>query len=360
MTRRHAIVALLVLAASVAAGIVAATGEAARPDVLVRLRPGSPAASSSVLVRAGGRLVAPELDLWRLPARSAAAALRPLQAAGAVAFSEPEATYTAAVSSVSADDPYAAQEWWRSAIGADGLTPPGPGVPVSLVDSGVDLGHPEFAGRPNLVALNTQEPQPLGGVHGTAVASVVGAQENGVGVVGLYPDAVIRSWDAAVGSGTELTTSAIVNGILAVSGVGKSVINLSLGGPGADPAIKAAVDLAVARGSLVVAASGNDGDEGNPLTYPAAYPHVLTVAATQPDGSVAPWSSRSRFVDLAAPGAQIPVASVDPVAGATDWQAEDGTSFAAPIVSAAALVSSSISFVSCVITRSYWVRALRR
>jgi hypothetical protein len=336
VTRRHAIVALLVLAASVAAGIVAATGEAARPDVLVRLRPGSPAASSSVLVRAGGRLVAPELDLWRLPARSAAAALRPLQAAGAVAFSEPEATYTAAVSSVSADDPYAAQEWWRSAIGADGLTPPGPGVPVSLVDSGVDLGHPEFAGRPNLVALNTQEPQPLGGVHGTAVASVVGAQENGVGVVGLYPDAVIRSWDAAVGSGTELTTSAIVNGILAVSGVGKSVINLSLGGPGADPAIKAAVDLAVARGSLVVAASGNDGDEGNALTYPAAYPHVLTVAATQPDGSVAPWSSRSRFVDLAAPGAQIPVASVDPVAGTTGWEAEDGTSFAAPIVSAAA------------------------
>jgi Subtilase family len=335
VTRRIAI-ALLVLAVGVSAGVSAGSGHAARADVLVRLRPDPTAASSGVIARAGGTLVAKELDLWRLPARSAAPALKTLRAAGAVAFSEPEATYTAAVSSVSASDPFVAQEWWRSAIGVDTLTPPGPGVPVSLVDSGVDLGHPEFAGRPNLVALNTQEPQPLGGVHGTAVASVVGAQENGVGVVGVYPDAVIRSWDAATGAGTELTTSAIVNGILEVSAVGKTVINLSLGGPGPDEAIKAAVDLAVARGSLVVAASGNDGEDGNVLTYPAAYPHVLTVAATQPDGSVAPWSSRSRFVDLAAPGAQIPVATVDPATGGTGWAPEDGTSFATPIVSAAA------------------------
>jgi hypothetical protein len=334
MTRR--LIALLVLAVGVSAGIVAGPGQAARPDVLVRLRPGTTAASSSVIARAGGTLVAKELDLWRLPARSAAPALETLRAAGAVAFSEPEATYTAAVSSASLTDPFVPQEWWRSAIGVDTLTPPGPGVPVSLVDSGVDLGHPEFAGRPNLIAINTQEPQPLGGVHGTAVASVVGAQENGVGVVGVYPDAVIRSWDAATGAGTELTTSAIVNGILAVSGQGPTVINLSLGGPGPDPAIKSAVDVAVARGALVVAASGNDGQDGNALSYPAAYPHVLTVAATQPDGSVAPWSSRSQFVDLAAPGAQIPVATVDPVTRGTGWAPEDGTSFATPIVSAAA------------------------
>jgi subtilisin family serine protease len=334
VTRR--LIVLFVLAVGVSAGVVAGTGQAARPDVLVRLRPGTTAASSSVIARAGGTLVAKELDLWRLPARSAAPALETLRAAGAVAFSEPEATYTAAVYSATADDPFEAQEWWRSAIGVDTLTPPGPGVPVSLVDSGVDLGHPEFANRPNLIALNTQEPQPLGGVHGTAVASVVGAQENGVGIVGVYPDAVIRSWDAATGAGTELTTSAIVNGILEVSSAGKTVINLSLGGPGADPAIKSAVDVAVARGSLVVAASGNDGEDGNALSYPAAYPHVLTVAATQPDGSVAPWSSRSQFVDLAAPGAQIPVATVDPATGGTGWAPEDGTSFATPIVSAAA------------------------
>ncbi len=335
MARRSIGLLVLVLVASVSVGAAAATGRATGPDVLVRLRPGS-SAGSAALARAGGTLVAKELDLWKVPARSAAPALERLRKSGSVVFSEPDAAYTAAVTSVSATDPFVAQEWWRSAIGADKVTPPGPGVPVSLVDSGVDLGHPEFAGRPNLTALNTQEPQPLGGVHGTAVASVVGAQENGVGIVGLYPNAVIRSWDAAIGAGTELTSSAIVNGILAVSGAGPGVINLSLGGPGPDPAIKAAVDLAVARGSLVVAASGNDGEDGNVLSYPAAYPHVLTVAATQPDGSVAPFSSRSRFVDLSAPGAQIPVATVDPETGATGWAPEDGTSFATPLVSAAA------------------------
>jgi Subtilase family len=268
LTRR--IIALLVLAVGVSAGIVAGAGQAARLDMLVRLRPGSQAASSGVLAMAGGTLVAKQLDLWRLPARSAGPALRTLRASDAVAFSEREATYKAAVSSVSLSDPFVAQEWWRGAIGVDTLTAPGAGVPVSLVDSGVDLGHPEFAGRPNLTALNTQEPQPLGGVHGSAVASVVGAQENGVGVVGVYPDAVIRSWDAATGAGTELTTASIANGILAVSAGGRTVINLSLGGPGPDSAIEAAVDVAVARGSLVVAASGNDGEDGNQLSYPAA------------------------------------------------------------------------------------------
>lgn len=332
----RAVLALLTVVLATVSSAAVASRQATAPDVLVRLRSDAAGHSSAVLTEAGGTLVAEELKLWKLPARTAARTLRTLEASGSVAFSERETTYAASVSSVDVSDPLVPQEWWRSAIGVDGLTSPGPGVPVSLVDSGVDLDHPEFAGRPNLITLNTQEPQPFGGVHGTSVASVVGAQENGVGIVGVYPDAVIRSWDAATGLGTELTSSAIVDGILASSQPGRGVINLSLGGPDPDAAIEAAVDLAVARGSLVVAASGNDGEEGSPLSYPAAFPHVLTVAATQQDGSVAPFSSASRFVDLAAPGAQIPVATLDPETGTPTWALEDGTSFAAPLVSGAA------------------------
>jgi len=331
----RAVLALLAVSLAVPSAAVASR-QATAPDVLVRLRSDAAGQSSAVLTEAGGTLVAEELKLWKLPAGTAARTLRTLEASGSVAFSERETTYAASVSSVDVSDPLVPQEWWRSAIGVDGLTSPGPGVPVSLVDSGVDLDHPEFAGRPNLITLNTQEPQPFGGVHGTSVASVVGAQENGVGIVGVYPDSVIRSWDAATGLGTELTSSAIVDGILESSQLGRTVINLSLGGPDPDAAIKAAVDLAVARGSLVVAASGNDGEEGSPLNYPAAFPHVLTVAATQQDGSVAPFSSASRFVDLAAPGAQIPVATLDPETGTPTWALEDGTSFAAPLVSGVA------------------------
>jgi hypothetical protein len=313
-----------------------ASQAATAPAFLVRLRSAAPGESSAVLTEAGGTLVAEELDLWRLPGRSAPETLRALEASGAVAFSARETTYVASVSSAAVSDPLVPQQWWRSAIGVDELTPPGPGVPVSLVDSGLDLDHPEFAGRPNLITLNTQEPQPFGGVHGTSVASVVGAQENGVGIVGVYPEAVIRSWDAATGRGTELTSSAIVNGILASSQRGRSVVNLSLGGRDPDPAIEAAVNFAVARGSLVVAASGNDGEVGSPRSYPAAFPHVLTVAATQQDGTVAPFSSASRFVDLAAPGTQIPVATLDPETGTPTWALADGTSFAAPLVAGAA------------------------
>jgi hypothetical protein len=180
--------------------------------------------------------------------------------------------------------------------------------------------------------LNEQQPQPLGGVHGTAVASVIGAPVNAVGVVGVYPQAIVQSWDAAVGSGTQLETSQIVAGLLAAAAHGQGVVNLSLGSSGPEVPIQQALATALSKGMLVVAAAGNDGDAGNPLTYPASFPHVLTVAATNEQTQPASFSSRSRFVDVAAPGQDIVVAS----ALDNSWQAEDGTSFASPIVSGAA------------------------
>ena len=90
-------------------------------------------------------------------------------------------------------------EWWRTAVGVDTLTPPPAGKPVTIVDSGLDVSHPEFLGRPSTETLNTQEPVGVGGEHGTAVASIIAAPVNGVGLVGIYPDALLRSWDAATG-----------------------------------------------------------------------------------------------------------------------------------------------------------------
>jgi hypothetical protein len=231
-----------------------------------------------------------------------------------------------------ATDPLVPMEWWRVAVHIDTLTPPGPGVPVSIVDSGVSFGHPEFAGRPNLIALDTQEPAPIGGVHGTAVASVIGASVNGVGVVGIYPSAVMRSYDASLGDGTRLPASDIAAGILTAAREGRSVINLSLGSNQPDAGIDAAIAEAVRLGSLVVAASGNSGQEGNPASYPAVDPHVLTVAATDQSDQPAVFSSRSDSVDLAAPGVDIEVAT----ALDNSWAPEDGTSFSSPIVAGAA------------------------
>jgi subtilisin family serine protease len=205
-------------------------------------------------------------------------------------------------------------------------------MPVTLVDTGVDFGHPEFAGRPNLIALNNQEPAPIGGVHGTATASVIGAPQNGVGLVGIYPQAIIRTYDASLGDGTQLPASEIAAGINAAANGGRTVINLSLGGAQPDPAIDAAIARAVKAGSLVVAAAGNSGEEGDWPTYPASDPHVFTVGATDEDDQPAVFTTTSQYVDIAAPGVDIPVAD----APSNGWQQEDGTSFSAPIVAGAA------------------------
>ena len=101
---------------------------------------------------------------------------------------------------------------------------------MTIVDSGLDVSHPEFAGRPDIALLNAQEPAGVGGEHGTSVASVIGAPANGVGVIGIYPQATLRSWDAALGTGTRLESSDIAAGVLAAARAGHGVINLSLGG----------------------------------------------------------------------------------------------------------------------------------
>jgi subtilisin family serine protease len=318
------------LAAAAAAAALLLPGPAAAgatgPATIVRLTAGSTCTVPAALTAAGATQIDAGLRLWRVPTT-----LVPrLRERGVVAASQRERTYTVAQSAATLD-PLEAEETWRAQIGIDGLTPPGPGIPITIVDSGVDFAHPEFAGRPDLVALNSQEPVGVGGEHGTSVASVIGAPANGVGLVGIYPQAVLRSWDAALGSGTRLDSGEIAAGILAAARAGRGVINLSVGGS-RDLAVELAVKQAVALGSLVVAASGNSGEEGSPIGYPAALAHVTTVAATDSAGAVASFSSRSNYVDLAAPGVGILVASA--IGG--NWQPEDGTSFSSPIVAGAA------------------------
>jgi subtilisin family serine protease len=320
----------MIASALAALAFAAAPGGTLPADVLVQLSPAAACSEAAALIRGGAVPLAPELQLYRLPARKASALQTELGARGVLKSLTPDRP-AGELEIAQTPDPLSGEEWWRAAIGIEGLTPPGPGKPVTVVDSGVDLSHPEFVGRPNTVPLNAQEPAAVGGRHGTAVASLVGAPENGVGVVGLYPQALLRSWDASLGEGRSLPTGDIVAGIMAAARGGPGVINLSLGGPQED-VVEQAVGEAWAAGSLLVAAAGNDGLAGSPLTYPAALPHVLTVGATDRANNVAPFSSTSRFVDLAAPGDGVLVAGY-PVGG---WSPQSGTSFAAPLVAAAA------------------------
>ncbi len=203
---------------------------------------------------------------------------------------------------------------------------------MTVIDAGLDMTHPEFASRPNTSALNQQTIVGQDDEHGTAVSSVVGAPVNGVGVVGVYPQAVLRAFDASPGD--PIDEASVIQGITQASLAGRGVINLSLGGPEQSFFMEQAIVLAFGRGTITVAAAGNEFQNGNPLSFPADDPHVLTVAATTEDDKPASFSSSSSAVDLAAPGVDIPVAVplVDDPSGYTTLQ---GTSFASPQVAGA-------------------------
>ena len=274
----------------------------------------------------------------------------------------------AAAAAFVTNDPLAPQQWYLDQDRAFDfwLEPPLlPTVRVAVVDSGIDGGHPEFAGR---IALSKSF---VGGSaltdeqgHGTFVAGEIAASiNNGVGIAGIGFPAQLLIAKVVDPDGT-ISLEAESAAIHWAVDHGARVINLSLGGlrdpgePSEDTysALEAAaVSYAVSKGVVVVAAVGNSDQAPttpwNYASYPAALPHVIGVAALAEDGSVPLFSDRDPvFVDLAAPGQGIlstfPRALTAARSECTDqgysdcagdeYSGGEGTSFAAPQVSGAA------------------------
>ena len=231
-----------------------------------------------------------------------------------------------------AADPLQGQEWFLAAVGADQSAPPGPGVPLTILDSGVDATQPDLAGRPGTTYLNAQTVSGTGEFHGTEVASVAAAPANGIGIVGVYPQAQLDVWDATPTPGS-ITSSTIAAGIAAAHCPG--VVNLSFGSMSRDPVVDRAIVAAQRRGCLIVAAAGNLAEQGNPTVYPAADLHVLAVGASDQADAPTPFTSTGPWVDLFAPGVGIETDTTlehDPSGNVMDG----GTSFSSAIVAAAA------------------------
>ena len=152
-------------------------------------------------------------------------------------------------------------------------------------------------------------------------------------IVGVYPQADLRSWDASPNG--FLSDGAAIQGILEAARRGPGLINLSFGGPIDDPLLEESILKAVRQGSVVVAASGNEGIQGSPESFPADYAHVLTVGATDDSDTIADFSTTSPYMDLAAPGVSIPVA--EPTFNVpSGYIHASGTSFSSPMVAGAA------------------------
>jgi subtilase family protein len=303
-------------------------------QVIVSVAPGS---AHKLLTEGGARPLSERFGNWVVSTTRAVRLVRALQDRGLLRRAYLDARLRLRFPALvrTAADPLWPYEWWIPAIRADGLTPPAfPGVPVVVIDDGVDTTQPEFAQRPSLFTLNAQQTNPPDDSHGTAVASVVGAPTNGSGVSGLYPSASLGTWDL----GGMMCSDALAGLAAASNPSGAGVINTSWGFfdfSKSCPDLYDAVMRAFGSGKLIVAAAGNDREQGSPPIYPGAFPHVLTIAATDRSNQVAGFSSRGPSIDLAAPGVDIPVAvpTWESPFGYEQWS---GTSFSSPIVAAAA------------------------
>ena len=211
---------------------------------------------------------------------------------------------------------------------------------IAVLDTGVDAGHPDLAGHllPGYNLFNTALPPNDGDGHGTAVAGIIAAGTgNGAGIAGVAWDAKIRPVKVLDDSGNG-SDGKLVMGINWAVKVGARVINMSLGSEAAGSVLRDAIQNAVAKGVLVVAAAGNTGTAEFPQ-YPAAFPEVLSVGATDGNGMLTSFSSTGPTVDIVAPGFGITSTAPRALtpAGSSPYFVElAGTSFASPIVAGVA------------------------
>jgi subtilisin/minor extracellular protease Epr len=233
----------------------------------------------------------------------------------------------------------------------------GKGINISILDTGIDYSHPDLAdnykGGYDFVN-NDPYPRDMNG-HGTHCAGIIAAENNTEGVVGVAPEANLYAVQVLNFLGIGYVSDIIAGLEWAVDN-NMDIVSMSFGMPTYSASLEAACDAAYASGVLLVAAAGNEGD-GNPWTieysYPAAYGSVIAVGATDYSDIVAPFSNTGPYLELVAPGVNIPstmptyrvflnLFGVDRY-----YDTLDGTSMAAPhVAGVAALILSSANLTN--------------
>jgi subtilisin family serine protease len=203
-------------------------------------------------------------------------------------------------------------------------------VLVAVIDSSIDLGHPELKG---VIAGSYDALGKCGKphLHGTAIAGAIAAHAR---LMGAAPSARILAICAfsPAGAGVEATTFAILKGIEYAVVHKARVINMSFAGP-ADPGLARQLAAATRRGVVLIAAAGNFGPK-SPPQYPAADPDVIAVSATDANDKMFSASNIGPHIAVTAPGVDILL----PAPG-DNYQMTSGTSFSAAYVAGiAALV----------------------
>ena len=365
---------MICLAIAALAAAIAAPAWGAPGTVAIGLAPGASPKNVERAVEAatGGRVVR-ALG----PLRSLVLVARDVEAAAAAARALPEVEFAEPAGPRRSldfvpNDPLLPGQWYVPTIRAFDFWPEkpelGPPVIVAVIDSGVDGSHPDLQGRILEARTFVQSEATVDTIgHGTMVAGEIAAAiDNGVGIAGVaFPAQLLIA--KVVDKDGEISLEAEARAIRWAVDRGARVVNLSLGGPRNpdDPdrdtysaLEQRAIDYAVRKGAVVVAATGNC-QELCPYkyaSYPAALAHVVGVSALAQGGETPAFSNRDVIHnDIAAPGHGIvstfPLALSDPAceqlgysvcALVEDYRRGEGTSFAAPLVSAAAALVLSL------------------
>ncbi|MDO8688986.1 MAG: S8 family peptidase [Dehalococcoidia bacterium] len=315
--------------------------------ILVKLRPGA------ALPALSGTRTISQIGVISLPVPAG----RELETAGTlrgqpdVEFAEPD--YIVTAFDIPNDPLFAFYQWNLRMVRASDawdIEKGSPGITIAVLDTGVDLVHPDLAAKilTGLNVLDPNAPPQDDNGHGSHVAGIAAAvSNNSTGIAGIswgakiLPVKVLNSFGIG-------TVQDLALGILWAADQGAQVMNVSSGAEGLSQTLKAAVDYAHdVKGVLIASSVGNDGGFGgfNPPYYPSAFPNVVGVAATDSEDRRAQFSERGPFVAVAAPGVTI-VSSVLTGRGASslggDYAYMSGTSMASPHVAGlAALVWSA-------------------
>jgi serine protease len=331
---------------------------------IVRVFPPAPVTSGAM------ELAAPMASTFRLTFEEGTdvnTAVERLAAVDGVEYAEPNRYRE---SYATPNDPSFAAQWGLTKINAPNAwnrTTGSPNVTVAVIDSGVDLDHPELASLllpgTDMVDLGPSPTPPAGFRfegdfqgrdnipqdevgHGTHVAGTIAClSNNGVGVAGvtwscrLMPVKVltrivnINNPNDVRGTGSAVDIAA---GIRWAVDNGARVLNLSLGGTTDTQVERDAIAYAVAQGAVVVAAMGNGFQQGNPTSFPAAYPDVIAVGAISAANTRAAFSQTGPHIDVVAPGVNVLSTVWD-----NGYTNMSGTSMASPHVAGlAALILS--------------------
>jgi len=278
------------------------------------------------------------LTLAEVPAReSVKGFIKKIENMPEVEFVQPNYVYTL---DMSVNDPHAAtDQWYLNTIGAYrawDFTMGSASVRVGIIDTGIDLGHPEFSGRIHAqynAADNNSDVSDNNG-HGTHVAGIIAANaNNATGIAGIAPGVKLIVVDV-FGEASYASTVSIARGIDYAASQGANVINISLGCYLDDAILRMAIDNA-ARNVVVVASGGNNST--NNMHYPSDYDNSIAVTATTSADTIAAYSNFGAQKDISAPGSGIFSTYLN-----NGYRTMSGTSMAAPVVSAvAALVLSA-------------------